>query len=72
MLFARGSREVPGVTLAMLAQAEIVAAPIWAYLVCNETTTVSLVVDDDSSGLPIIGDRACEDAFAYARSWPEA
>jgi len=32
VLFARGSRVVPGVTLVMLAQAETVAAPFWAYL----------------------------------------
>ena len=43
VLFARGSRKVPGVTLAMLAQAETVAAPIWTYLVFNETTTLSVV-----------------------------
>ena len=43
VLFARGSRKVPGVTLAMLAQAETVAAPIWTYLVFNETTTMSVV-----------------------------
>ena len=71
MLFARGSREVPGVTLANVGPSRDSSRPIWAYLACNETTTVSVVVDDDSSGLPIIGDRACEDAFAYARSWPE-
>jgi drug/metabolite transporter (DMT)-like permease len=43
VLFARGSRKVPGVTLAMLAQAETVAAPIWTYLVFAETTTVSVI-----------------------------
>ena len=44
MLFARGSRVVPGVTLVMLAQAETVAAPIWTYLVFNETTTLAVVI----------------------------
>lgn len=44
VLFARGSRVVPGVTLAMLAQSETVAAPIWAYLVLGETTTPSVIV----------------------------
>jgi len=29
ILFARGSRVVPGVTLVMLAQAETIGAPIW-------------------------------------------
>jgi DME family drug/metabolite transporter len=43
VLFARGSRKVPGVTLAMLAQAETVAAPVWTYLVFNEMTTLSVV-----------------------------
>jgi DME family drug/metabolite transporter len=44
VLFARGSRVVPGVTLVMLAQAETVAAPIWAYLVFDETTTAGVIV----------------------------
>jgi len=44
VLFARGSRVVPGVTLVMLAQAETVAAPIWTYLVFNETTTPAVIV----------------------------
>ena len=43
VLFARGSRIVPGVTLAMLAQSETVAAPIWTYLVLDETTTPSVI-----------------------------
>ncbi|HJU32217.1 MAG TPA: EamA family transporter [Hyphomicrobiaceae bacterium] len=43
VLLARGSRTVPGVTLVMLAQAETVAAPIWTYLVFDETTTMSVV-----------------------------
>jgi DME family drug/metabolite transporter len=43
VLLARGSRVVPGVTLVMLAQAETVAAPIWAYLVFNEITTQSVI-----------------------------
>jgi drug/metabolite transporter (DMT)-like permease len=43
VLFARGSRAVPGVTLVMLAQAETVAAPIWTYLVFDETTTLSVI-----------------------------
>ena len=43
-LFARGSRRVPGVTLVMLAQAETIAAPIWTYLVFNETTTPAVIV----------------------------
>jgi drug/metabolite transporter, DME family len=44
VLFARGSRFVPGVTLVMLAQAETVAAPIWTYLVFNETTTAAVIL----------------------------
>lgn len=44
VLFARGSRVVPGVTLVMLAQAETVAAPIWTYLVFSETTTAGVIV----------------------------
>ena len=44
VLFARGSRIVPGVTLVMLAQAETVAAPIWTYLVFNETTTPAVIL----------------------------
>ncbi len=44
VLFARGSRVVPGVTLVMLAQAETVAAPIWTYLVFAETTTAGVIV----------------------------
>jgi drug/metabolite transporter, DME family len=44
VLFARGSRVVPGVTLVMLAQAETVAAPIWTYLVFGETTTLAVIV----------------------------
>jgi drug/metabolite transporter (DMT)-like permease len=44
VLFARGSRLVPGVTLVMLAQAETVAAPIWAYLMFAETTTLAVIV----------------------------
>jgi drug/metabolite transporter, DME family len=44
VLFARGSRVVPGVTLVMLAQAETVAAPLWTYLVFNETTTLAVVI----------------------------
>jgi DME family drug/metabolite transporter len=44
VMFARGSRVVPGVTLVMLAQAETVAAPIWTYLVFNETTTLAVIV----------------------------
>lgn len=43
VLFARGSRVVPGVTLVMLAQAETIAAPIWTYLVFNETTTLAVI-----------------------------
>ncbi len=43
VLFARGSRAVPGVTLVMLAQAETVAAPIWTYLLFDETTTLSVI-----------------------------
>ena len=43
VLFARGSRVVPGVTLVMLAQAETVAAPVWTYLVFNETATLSVI-----------------------------
>jgi drug/metabolite transporter (DMT)-like permease len=44
VLFARGSRLVPGVTLVMLAQAETVAAPLWTYLVFDETTTLAVIV----------------------------
>jgi DME family drug/metabolite transporter len=44
VLFARGSRFVPGVTLVMLAQAETVAAPIWTYLVFKETTTPAVIL----------------------------
>jgi drug/metabolite transporter, DME family len=43
VLFARGSRVVPGVTLVMLAQAETVAAPVWTYLIFNETTTLAVI-----------------------------
>jgi drug/metabolite transporter (DMT)-like permease len=43
VLFARGSRAVPGVTLVMLAQAETVSAPVWTYLVFGETTTLSVI-----------------------------
>jgi drug/metabolite transporter, DME family len=44
VLFARGSRAVPAVTLLMLAQTETVAAPIWTYLAYNETTTRAVVL----------------------------
>jgi drug/metabolite transporter, DME family len=44
VLFARGSRVVPGATLVMLAQAETVAAPLWTFLVFNETTTPAVIV----------------------------
>ena len=44
VLFARGSRVVPGVTLVMLAQAETVAAPIWTYIFFNETTTAAVIL----------------------------
>jgi drug/metabolite transporter, DME family len=44
VLFARGSRVVPGVTLVMLAQAETVAAPIWSYLFFGEATTLAVIV----------------------------
>lgn len=43
VLFARGSRLVPGVTLVMLAQSETIAAPFWTYLVYNETTTLAVL-----------------------------
>lgn len=43
VLFARGSRVVPGVTLVMLAQAETVAAPVWTYLVFHETAALSVI-----------------------------
>ena len=43
VLFARGSRRVPAVTLVMLAQAETVAAPAWTYLVFGETTTPAVL-----------------------------
>ena len=43
MLFARGSREVPGVTLANVGPSRDSSRPIWAYLACNETTTVSVI-----------------------------
>lgn len=51
VLFARGSRVVPGVTLVMLAQAETIAAPIWAYLVFYETTTLAVI----AGGVLILG-----------------
>jgi drug/metabolite transporter (DMT)-like permease len=44
VLFARGSRVVPGVTLVMLAQAETLAAPVWTYLFFNETTTPAVII----------------------------
>jgi len=44
VLFAQGSRRVPGVTLVMLAQAETIAAPVWAYLLFDETTTTAVVI----------------------------
>ncbi|MFZ0852034.1 MAG: hypothetical protein WAO08_22870, partial [Hyphomicrobiaceae bacterium] len=44
VLFARGSRVVPGVTLVMLAQAETVAAPIWTYLFFAETTSLAVII----------------------------
>jgi drug/metabolite transporter, DME family len=44
VLFARGSRVVPGVTLVMLAQAETVAAPIWTYMFFNETTPPAVIL----------------------------
>lgn len=44
VLFARGSRVVPGVTLVMLAQAETVAAPIWTYLFFDETTSLAVII----------------------------
>lgn len=43
VLFARGSRLVPGVTLVMLAQAETVAAPLWTWALLGETTTLAVV-----------------------------
>ena len=43
VLFARGSRLVPGVTLVMLAQSETIAAPFWTYLVYNETATFAVL-----------------------------
>jgi drug/metabolite transporter (DMT)-like permease len=51
VLFARGSRVVPGVTLVMLAQAETVAAPVWTYLIFNETTTLAVI----AGGVLILG-----------------
>jgi len=44
VLFARGSRVVPAVTLLMLAQSETIAAPIWTYLVLGETTTIAVIL----------------------------
>jgi len=43
VMFAHGSRVVPGVTLTMLAQAEAVAAPIWTFFFFGETTTAGVV-----------------------------
>ncbi len=43
VLMAWGSRAVPAVTLIMLAQSESIAAPVWAYLVFNETTTLGVI-----------------------------
>src|SRR5258705_7652144 len=52
-LFARGSRVVPGVTLVMLAQAETIAAPIWTYLVFNETTSPAVIVGGGLILIPV-------------------
>jgi DME family drug/metabolite transporter len=43
MLFARGSRVVPGVTLVMLAQTETVAAPLWTWLALGETASLAIL-----------------------------
>ena len=43
VLFSRGSGVVPAATLIMLAQTETIAAPIWAYVFFNETTTLAVI-----------------------------
>lgn len=43
VLFSRGSGVVPAATLIMLAQTETIAAPVWAWLFFNETTTVAVI-----------------------------
>ncbi len=43
VLFSRGSGVVPAATLMMLAQTETVAAPVWAWLFFNETTTLAVI-----------------------------
>lgn len=43
VLFSRGSGTVPAATLIMLAQTETIAAPIWAYVFYNETTTLAVI-----------------------------
>jgi len=43
-LYGQGSRDVPGVTFTMLAQAEAVFAPIWGYLYFAENPTRGTVI----------------------------
>ena len=43
VLFSRGSSVVPAATLIMLAQTETIAAPIWAWVFFNETTTLAVL-----------------------------
>lgn len=42
-LFGQGSRDVPGVTFTMLAQAEAVLSPVWGYLCFNENPTLGTI-----------------------------
>ena len=67
VLFARGSRLVPGMTLVMLAQSETVAAPFWTYLVHNETTTLAVLAGGALILLAVVmqaADGARQDAHA--------
>ena len=50
VLFSRGSGVVPAATLIMLAQTETIAAPIWAWLFFDETTTLAVI----AGGAPIL------------------
>src|SRR5262249_1885751 len=42
--FAQGSRYIPGVTFALLAQSEAVFAPLWGYLFFKEEPTFGTVI----------------------------
>lgn len=43
-LFGQGSRTIPGVTFAMLAQAEAVISPIWGYFFFGENPTSGVLI----------------------------